>query len=328
MTAILVTGGAGFIGSHYIRHVMETTDWEVVALDRLEEVARLQTASELCLRYRPRLRFVWHDLRAPIPDDHEALRQQFKYVVHMAASSHVDRSVRIPMQFLMDNVIGTGNLLEFVRRMSKQPEKTLYFSTDEVFGPSDIGGDGFGPYDSHFPCNPYAASKSAAEQLIPAWASTYGIPLSVTHATNVYGPRQHHEKFIPSTVRKVHAGEIVQIHARNGVPSTRYYIYCDDVSRAVQTILERGGCIGSRSTGKYNISGLAEHSNLDVAVEIAALLGKPIRHEMVDFVSSRPRHDQSYAVDGSALQALGWKAEIDIHEGLRRTVDATQSVTV
>lgn len=325
MTAILCTGGAGFIGSHYIRHVMETTDWEVVALDRLEEVARLQTASELCLRYRPRLRFVWHDLRAAVPDDHEALQQPFKYVVHMAASSHVDRSVRIPMQFLMDNVIGTGHLLEYVRRMRKQPEKTLYFGTDEAFGPAEIGGGGFGPNDPHFPCNPYAASKSAAEMLIPAWASTYGLPLCVTHCTNVFGPGQHAEKFIPLAMRRILAGETVQIHARNGVPSTRYYLYVDDVSRAVQTVLERGGCVGSRSTGKYNISGLNECSNLDVAVEIAALLGKPIRHELVDFVSSRPRHDQAYSVDASALRALGWNAEVDIHEGLRRTVTPCDS---
>lgn len=322
MTAILVTGAAGFIGSHYIRHVMETTDWEVVALDRLEEVARLQTASELCLRYRPRLRFIWHDLRAAIPEDHESLRQPFRYIVHMAAASHVERSVRTPMQFLMDNVIGTGHLLEYVRGLKSQPEKTLYFSTDEVFGPAEVGGAGFGPYDAHFPCNPYAASKSAAEQLIPAWASTYGLPLCVTHGTNVIGAGQHVEKFVPSTIRKVVAGEIVQIHSRNGVPSTRFYIDALDVARAVQTILLRGGCVGSRTSGKYNIGGMAEHSNLDVAIEIAALLGKPIRHELVDFVAARPRHDQAYAVDSTELHALGWRAEIALHESLRRIVEA------
>jgi dTDP-glucose 4,6-dehydratase len=321
VTTVLITGGCGFVASHYVEHVLATTDWNVVVLDKLEEVARLHHLAEPSLRYGQRLRFCWHDLRAPIPSDLDALQTKFKYVVHFAAASHVDRSVAAPLGFIMDNVLGTAHLLEWARMLRTKPEKVLYFSTDEVMGPAEVGDmSGFDPYSSHFACNPYAASKSAAEMLCPAWASTYDLPIVVSHATNIYGPRQHHEKFIPSTVRKVNSGEIVQIHARGGVPSTRYYVYCDDVSRAVQTILERGGVIGSRTTGRYNIGGLAELSNLDVAVEIAALLGKPIQHELVDFVASRPRHDQAYSVDSSALQALGWRAEVDIHEGLRRTV--------
>lgn len=319
-TNILVTGGAGFIGTHYIRHVLENTDWNVVALDRLEQVSRLHPIAEMTLRYGPRLRFVWHDLRATMPADHSALRESFRYIVHMAAASHVDRSVKAPIGFLQDNVIGTANLLEWVRSLPEQPEKTLYFSTDEVFGPAEQGGTGFSDFAAHFPRNPYAASKSAAEQLCPAWANTYGMRIAVSHCTNVFGPGQDEEKFIPMTIRRVKAGETIQIHARGGVPSTRYYVYCDDVSRAVQVILERGGCIGSRSTGKYNISGAEEVSNLNVAVEIAGLLGKPVLHELVDFVSSRPRHDQAYAVNSDSLRALGWRPEVDIHDGLRRTV--------
>lgn len=321
MTSILVTGGAGFIASHYIRHVLETTDWDVVSLDRLDEAASLHSMAELKGRYGDRLRVVWHDLRAPLRASADVrLRQQFKYVVHCAAGSHVDRSVRDPLGFIADNVLGTAHLLEFVREMPQPPEKVLYFSTDEVFGPALDPMLGFDEHSEHFAANPYAASKSAAEQLCPAWATTYGLPIVVTHCTNVYGPGQNGEKFIPICARKIANDETVQIHARGGQPSSRYYIYVDDVSRAIQTVLLKGGTIQGRETGKYNIGGLDDLSNLDVAKRVAKLLGKPLRHELVDFVGSRPRHDQSYAVAGDRLAELGWRAEVGFNQGLMRTL--------
>jgi dTDP-D-glucose 4,6-dehydratase len=192
-------------------------------------------------------------------------------------------------------------------------------NTDEVFGPADHG-ENFDEYSAHTPNNPYAASKAAAEAIIPAWANTYGLPLVVSHCTNVYGPRQHPEKFIPLATKLIRDGSVVQIHARNGVPSSRYYVHVDDVSRAVLTILDRGGIWGGPRTGKYNISGSEELSNLDVAERIAKLLGKKLHMELVDFVPNRPRHDMAYRVDSTRLEALGWAPQVAFDEGLAELV--------
>lgn len=320
MTTILLSGIAGFLGSAYARHVLETTDWDIVGLDRIDEAASL---SRIPSPHWGRIKLVWHDLRAAINPTHsEALRQNFRYVVHMAAASHVDRSVKDPMGFIMDNVVGTGNLLEFVRAMPEMPEKVYVQSTDEVFGPAD-GGENFTPYDRHWAANPYSASKSAAECLCSAWAMTYGLPIVVCQGTNIVGPSQFIEKYVPGTIAKVKRDAVVQIHARGGAPSSRFYIYVDDVARAVQTILERGGTMQSPNTGKYSFSADAEHSNLYVARKIAQLLGKELKYELVDFVSSRPRHDQRYAVDSSALRALGWAPQVGIDEALRLCVEAS-----
>lgn len=208
MTRILVTGGAGFIGSHFIRHLLDETDWDIVSLDRLDEAGDQNRCATLI---GPRLKNVWHDLRATIsPSVARQLGGDFKYIVHMAAASHVMRSVKDPIGFVLDNALGTANLLEYARLA--EPSKTLYFSTDEVFGPAPIG-TSFDEYSAHNPNNPYAASKAAAEALCPAWANTYGLPICVTHCTNVYGPGQNDEKFIPLVVGKVLRGETVQIHA-------------------------------------------------------------------------------------------------------------------
>ncbi len=262
MTTVLITGIAGFLGSAYARHVLETTDWEIVGLDRIDEAGSL---SRIPSPHWGRIRLVWHDLRAAInPTHHDALRQGFRFVTHFAASSHVDRSVKDPVGFIMDNVIGTANLLEFVRAMPEWPEKILHFSTDEVFGSAEPG-ESFGPYARHYGMNPYSASKSAAEQLCPAWATTYGLPIVVTHCTNAFGPGQFAEKYVGLCTGLIERGATVQIHARDGVPSSRYYIHADDVSSAVQAVLERGGLMRGPTSGRYNISSGTERSNLDIA---------------------------------------------------------------
>lgn len=314
MTRILISGAAGFVASHLIRYLKhERPDWEIVGIDRLDEAGSLS-------RLPFGVRFIWHDLKAPIRPDAvgcDPLRQPFDYVAHLAAASHVTRSVRDPMSFVADNVLGTANVLEYARVMC--PKKVLYFSTDEVFGPAPDGVE-FDEYSAHFPNNPYAASKSAAEMLCPAWAITFGVPLVVTHATNIAGESQHPEKFIPNTIEKVRSGKVVQIHARDGVPSSRYYVHASDVAAAVVTILEKGGIIGGPNSGRYNISGDAEHSNLDVAMRIAAELGKTLKYELIEFDPDRPRHDQRYAIKSSRLEDLGWKPTIGIGEIVARCV--------
>lgn len=313
---ILITGAAGFIGANLTRYLLEQTDYAVTSLDRIDDAGNLERIIDLKQRFPERLRAIWHDLRAPIHAD--LLHEEFKFIAHLAAGSHVDRSVRNPLEFIQDNCLGTANLLEWARKHAPKT-KLLYFSTDEVVG-SAADGEEFDELSPMNPLNPYAAAKAAGEVLCPAWANTYGMPIVVTRCTNVYGPMQHREKFIPLCIEKISRGELIQIHAQGRQSSTRYYVHVDDVSRAVLTVLERGGVLGGRGTGRYGISGDREYSNLDVAQRIAHLVGHPLRYELVDFVANRPRHDMRYAIKSSRLEALGWRPIVDFESGLAAVV--------
>jgi len=322
VTRILVTGGNGFIGAHLVRHLLEGSDWDVVSLDRHDDASNHEALVPLKARYRDRLTIAWRDLRAPIvltaPDP---LSIPFDFVAHLAAASHVTRSIIAPLGFLHDNVMGTAHLLEWARFHQPGLKKLLLFSTDEVFGPAPDGHE-FSEFEGFNPNNPYAASKAAAEILGPAWANTWGIPIVRTRCTNIYGSGQHPEKFIPLCVDLISRGATVQIHARNGVPSSRFYVHVDDVCRATLTVLEKGGVWCGPKTGAYHIGGDEELSNLDVAQEIASCLGMPIRVELCEAASNRPRHDQRYALDSRHLRSLGWQPEIRFADGLPGVVES------
>lgn len=318
---VLLTGGCGFIGSNLIRRLLECW-WgaEIVCLDRIDDAASLGKLSPLVEEYGDRLRILWHDLRAPINATSLGLSGEFDYILHLAAGSHVDRSVREPLGFLMDNCMGTAHVLEYAREHLDPNGKCLIFSTDEVVGAAPEGVE-FTEQAPMNALNPYAAAKAAGEVLAPAWANTYGLPIVVTRCTNVYGPAQHPEKFIPLCIRKIQNDETIQIHAKGGKSSSRYYVHVDDVSDAVMTVLRQGGVIGSVDTGRYNIAGAEEYDNLEVAKLVAQMLGRELRYELVDFVPNRPRHDMRYGLSGDRLHALGWKPRIGLVEGLERTVE-------
>lgn len=337
---VLVTGGAGFIGHHLLDRILSDTDWELVCLDRLDHAGNLGrlAALESFTAHRKRCRVVFHDLRAAISPSVASSLGSFDYIAHLAAGSHVDRSVLDPGGFALDNVVGTINLLDWARTGGiKSGGKTLIFSTDEVFGPAGVG-DLFGEGARLNPNNPYAATKAGGELMAPAYANTYGMRLQVTRCANVFGPRQDSEKFIPLVIRKVLAGETVQIHARwerfevNGFsaampvqrPATRLYTYQANVTSAVLHVLEHGECIQGEdaSSGRYNISGGEELSNLVVAQRIAALLGKALHHELVVDPPGRPKPDFRYAIDASKLIASGWAPTIGFEEGLAITVES------
>ncbi len=308
MKRILLTGGAGFLGRHFVRYLLRETDWHITVLDRLGEGSDLQ---QLAATTHGRLGFIWHDLKAPM----RILPDRYRYIVHMAAGSHVDRSIKDPLGFVADNVIGTAHMLEFARHCEGL-EKFLHFSTDEVFGAAN--GKAFDEYDSFYPTNPYSASKAAAEALCPAWANTFGLPIVVTRCTNVAGPGQDAEKFIPSAIAKVGRGEMVQIHSRNGAASSRKYIDVDDVCAATLTVLTRGGVIAGRGTGHYNIAGETEYSNVDVAARIAELMGKTLAWELVEDPPNRPRPDLRYDLNNSRLKNLGWQQRVPLESTLKR----------
>lgn len=318
MTArILVTGGAGFIGSNFIAYVLENTSYSVLSIDRLDDAGSLERLAAIKSRYPTRLHCRWHDLRAVITPD--VAPGEFAYIVHMAAGSHVDRSHADPIGFVLDNVLGTANLLEWARKYQPRT-KLLYFGTDEQFGPAPPGVE-YREHDRFEPENQYAATKAGAELLCLAYVHQHGMPIVATHCCNVYGPNQSAEKFIPLAIGKIQRGELLQIHARGGVSSSRLYIQVDDVSRAVLTVLERGGVIHDDRSGRYNIRADEEMSNLDVAHNIAALLELPLRYELVENPPNRPKPDMRYGLSDDKLRALGWAPRVGFDEGLADVVD-------
>lgn len=313
---ILVTGAAGFIGANFTRHLLENTEYSVVSLDRLDDAGTLERLVELKSRFPSRLTCYWHDLRASIHGD--LIRGYFRFIVHMAAGSHVDRSHADPIGFVMDNVIGTANLLEWARTYHPRT-KLLYFGTDEVFGPAPQGID-YSEHSRFEPENLYAATKAGGELLCLAYVHQHHMPIVATHCCNVYGPMQHREKFIPLAIERIRNGEMLQVHARDGVSSSRLYIHVDDVSRAVQTVLERGGVIHDDASGRYNIRADQEILNLDAAKRIASLLGKQLLYELVENPPNRPKPDMRYALADTKLRALGWAPRVQFDDGIEDVV--------
>ena len=249
MPTILLTGGAGFIGHHLTEYLLKNTEHSIVILDRLDisgTMNRIDDVISLDESYRSRVKFVWHDLKAPINEFVERQIGDVEYILHLAAGSHVDRSITDPMSFVMDNVVGTGNLLEFARLRVKDLRFFLYFSTDEVFG-SAPDGVLYKEWDRYNSGNPYSASKAGAEELCVAYANTFDLPIHVTHTMNVIGIRQHPEKFIPMTIKNVREGNMVTIHSDRDkkVPGSRHYIHAKDVADGCLFLIQNQNKIGT-----------------------------------------------------------------------------------
>ena len=317
---ILVTGGAGFIGHALIEYLLFNTDYEIISLDRLDtsgNLSRLGAIIEEHPEYKSRLRVVWHDLKAPLNDFAINKIGHVDYILHLAAGSHVDRSVLYPLEFVMDNVVGTCNILDYVRLHCEHLKLFLYFSTDEVFGsaPQGVIFKENARYNSG---NPYAATKAGAEELCVAFENTYSLPIIITHTMNVYGPKQHPEKYIPLIINKVLSGEILEIHSNPELTeaSKRHYLHSEDVARAILFLMKRH-TIGE----KYNIVANEESDNLDLAIKISEIMDMPLKYELVDPKITRPRHDFRYALCGEKLKKLGWRQKIDLETGLQSVID-------
>jgi len=318
----LITGGAGFIGHHVVDYLLKNTGWELTILDRLDGSGNQMRLMELDDWYyswsKGRVKFCFHDLRAPFSDQVSAQIGEHEIVLHLAAATHVDHSIRDPLSFVMDNVVSTCNLLDHVRKVGC--DKMIYFSTDEVFGPA-IYGTAHAEWDRYRSGNPYAATKAGAEELCVAYQNTYRVPVIITHCMNVFGERQHPDKFIPGTIARVSRGEKVLIHsnAARTKAGSRFYIHAQSVAEALLFLLEQGFVPGD----KYNIVGEREVDNLELATMIANYVGKKLIYEMVDFHSSRPGHDLRYALDGRKMAAMGWGPTAGLEERLQSVVTWT-----
>jgi len=313
----LITGGAGFIGHHLVEELLNYTDWDLTLIDRLDISGNLNRLAEVGAVKNPRVRFFYHDLRAPLNGQLVSqLGGPFDHIIHLAAATHVDRSIADPLSFVEENVVGTCNLLNYARQVGCG--RLLYFSTDEVFG-SAPPGVAYKEWDRYKSTNPYSASKAGGEELAIAFHNTYGVPALITHTMNVMGERQHPEKFIPSTIRKIRDGETVQIHSNpeRTKAGSRFYIHAKAVADAVLFVLQNGV-----PGDKYNIVGEREVDNAELAKSIAFIMSEGLRYELTGD-GNRPGHDLRYALDGSKLARMGWRPPATFQQALFKTVTWT-----
>lgn len=328
---ILITGGGGFIAHHLINQVLIQTDWKVVTLDRLDYSGNLNRLHDLLqertTEERKRVRTIFHDLKAELNPQIVADIGPVEFVAHLAAGSHVDRSIEYPMEFVMDNVVGTCNILEFARKQ-KNLERFVYFSTDEVFGPAPNGVK-YDEYDRYNSTNPYSASKAGGEELAVAYQNTYNMPIYITHTMNVFGQRQHPEKFIPLCIRRARDGETITIHSdeTKTIPGSRHYIHAEDVADATLFLLRNEHTLNVEENNgikcpKFNICGATELNNLELAQMIAGAQGKELKYEFMDFHSSRPGHDLRYALSGERMKKMGWEPK-PVEDRIREVVQWT-----
>jgi dTDP-glucose 4,6-dehydratase len=243
------------------------------------------------------------------------------YIVAMASESHVDRSITAPVPFVKNNVDVMLNTLELARKI--KPGIVLHVSTDEIYGPVREGEPPHPEWDPVLPSNPYSASKAAQEAIAISYWRSYGVPVVITNLMNVYGERQGAEKFIPILIRKIIHGEVVQIHGGPREIGSRNYLHARNAASAWLFILGLPVVKfpGALRPDRYNVAGLKPVSNLELAQEIAAILGKPLHYEFTGFdVKNRPGHDPHYGLDMSKLTGLGWSPPVEFHESLERAV--------
>ncbi len=321
---VLVTGGAGFIGSNFVLHLRAARPGvRIVNLDALSYAA--DTANLDGLRGDDRYRFMRGDICDRDLVTALLIAENIDTVVHFAAESHVDRSIAAPAEFVRANVLGTQALLAACRsawQNRRSPVADVRFhhiSTDEVFGSLAADDPPFHEATAYAPNSPYSASKAAADHLVRAYAHTYGLPVLITNCSNNYGPRQHAEKFIPTVIRKAVAGEAIPVYGSGA--NRRDWLFVEDHCAALLLAVEQAA-----DGESFCIGGGFETSNLELARHICDILdevrpdGAPHRR-LIAFVADRPGHDFRYAIDASKIRhALGWTPRMTIDEGLRRTV--------
>lgn len=326
---ILVTGGAGFIGSALVRHLIVQTSHQVLTLDKLTYAADIQALASVW--QHPRHQFVQGDIA-----DADAVQQILKKfqpdaVIHLAAETHVDRSIDGPGAFIQTNIIGTFQLLEVIRhyweKLAAGPQHAFRFlqvSTDEVFGDLGDSEQRFVEEHPYAPSSPYSASKASADHLVRAWHRTYGLPVILSHCCNNYGPWQYPEKLIPLLISQALQHKPLPIYG-HGL-QVRDWLYVDDHARALLTVLEQG-----RVGESYLIGAAQPRQNIEVVHAVCETLMKyqqqqgqqgPDYKQFITYVADRPGHDQRYEIDASKIRLqLGWQPQETFETGLQKTVD-------
>ena len=325
---LLITGGAGFIGSAVIRHIIQNTGDSVVNLDKLTYAGNLESLASVA--DDPRYTFEQADICDRAALDRIFAQHRPDAVMHLAAESHVDRSIDGPAAFIETNIVGTYTLLEaaraYYRRMPSEKQAAFLFhhiSTDEVYGDLHGTDDLFTETTPYAPSSPYSASKASSDHLVRAWQRTYGLPAVVTNCSNNYGPYHFPEKLIPLMILNALVGKPLPVYG-NGM-QVRDWLFVEDHARALYTVITQG-----KAGETYNIGGHNEQTNLKVVETICTLLeelmpqkpsGVTAYRDLITFVEDRPGHDARYAIDAAKIgRELGWKPQETFESGLRKTV--------
>jgi dTDP-glucose 4,6-dehydratase len=326
---LLLTGGAGFIGHHIIEGILKNTNWEIINLDCLTYAGNLNRLMDISVWEKEgyRVKFVCHDLQAPISETTHRMIGDVDYVWHLAAESHVDRSLEDSIPFVKSNVLGTANLLEYCKKYQPNLKRFIYFSTDEVFGPASEG-IYYKEGDVCNPSNPYSASKEGAEAISKSFAFSFGMPITITRTMNCFGERQHPEKFIPKTIKAILNNKKVILHGLKGKESSRCWIHARNVCEALLYITKNGEFIKKekqqdKGWGIYHIVG-EERSVRDLANLISDIIkGHSLSDndiEYIDHHSTRPGHDLRYALSGEKLKLQGFRYSKTLENSFEKMV--------
>ena len=300
--------------------MLAETDCEIIVVDRLNSIGDLHRLSSLpnWTKEKHRVRFIWHDLKAEFNSIMLHRIGVVNAIFHFAAGSHVDTSILDPASFVMDNVLGSTHMMMAASKILDPDGLYFDFNTDEVFGPSPEG-IAFTEEDRFRPCNPYAASKAGQASMAYAFYKTYGLPVVITHTMNVFGERQHPEKFVPKIIRSILNNEELTIHCQNQdgrmIAGKRTWLYAKNVASALLHLW-----MTAKPGEIYNIIGPDELDNLQIATKIAALLDKTLHYTMIEGDAVRPGWDVRYNISGDKLLATGWKSPFVFETTLRETV--------
>jgi len=327
MKNILITGGAGFIGHHLIEGLLKNTNWNIILVDCLTYAGNLNRLININCWDPSRIKFIYHDLRAPISKTTHKFIGKVNYIWHLAAESDVGKSLDDSIPFVQSNIVGTANLLEYIKNYQPDIERYIYFSTDEVFGPAKKGVF-YKEGDTCNPSNPYAGSKEGAEAISKSFAFSFKIPVTITRTMNVFGERQHPEKFVPKTVKAILNRKKIYIHGLPENISSRCWIHARNVCDALLFITEKGEFIekkyqNDKQHGIYHIVG-QEKDVLYLANRISRIIRKErlknSEIEFIDFHSTRPGHDLRYALSGEKLKSNGFKYRLNLEDGFDKTI--------
>jgi len=325
MKKLLLTGAAGFIGSHFLEHVLINTDWEVTCVSSWSHKGTPERIQRAMRGQEHRVTVITHDLSELFTETTKKKLGKFDYIVNFAADSHVERSIDDPVPFVKNNVGVALTMLEFAREYP--PDVFVQISTDEVYGAAPVGTN-HKEWSPILPSNPYSASKACQEAIAISYWRTYGVPVVITNTMNNFGETQDGEKYIAMLIRQINNGETVTVHGNEDYIGSRFYLHARNHADAVLHILKSAPTkyVDNNEIvmpDRYNVVGDEELNNLEIAEMVAEILGKELKYELKDFHHTRSGHDRRYALDGTKLKESGWVAPVPLRESLKKYVGWT-----